>query len=161
MASLTATSHHMRPNVLCLLIAGMAWSGFFNLHVLSAQQRPTQWDGIYTTAQAKRGEPQFMNKCAYCHRDEATGGQQIQITPAPPLSGPDFARRWDNRSLDQLLTTIYATMPQWEGGTLSRQEAADILAFILQDSSYPAGAFELPPDADMLEAMTFTVQKGH
>lgn len=142
----------MRAKRLCLLMVWMVWGGV----VVSAQQRLTQWDGVYTIAQAKRGEPLFMDKCAYCHRDEATGGQQILITPAPALSGPGFAGRWNDRSLDQLLVTIIATMPQWEGGTLSRQEAADILAFILQDSSYPAGAVELPPDTGMLEVITFT-----
>lgn len=142
----------MRTKGLCLVMVGLVWGGV----VASAQQRLTPWDGVYTTAQARRGEALFMDKCAYCHREEATGGQQILITPAPPLSGPVFASRWNDRSLDQLLTTIIATMPQWEGGTLSRQEAADILAFILQDSAYPAGAVELPPDTDMLEVITFT-----
>ncbi len=138
-----------------LLIVVLVWSGL----ALDAQRGLTQWDGVYSAAQARRAETMFMERCAYCHRDEATGGQQILITPAPALAGSEFARKWDGRSLEYLVTTIHATMPQWEGGTLSRQQAVDLVAFILQEGAYPSGAVELPADADTLEAITFTAVK--
>src|SRR5262249_50257110 len=41
----------------------------------SAQQTKTQWNGIYTEAQAARGEPLYAQNCASCHGPELTGGE--------------------------------------------------------------------------------------
>ena len=39
-----------------------------------ASQDRTVWDGVYTEAQAKRGEEAYKRSCGYCHRDDLAGG---------------------------------------------------------------------------------------
>ena len=109
---------------------------------LSAQRATPQWDGSYTTAQAERGEPLFRENCAGCH-GAALAGDEF----APPLTGAAFLAKWGDRGLGDLLDVMQNTMPQNSPGGLSRQQNADMLAFILQNTNVPAGNTELSPGA--------------
>ena len=81
------------------------------------------------------------------------------MMPAPPLTGVRFTSRWNNQSLDVMVRLIQRTMPRDEPGTLSRQQAADIVAFVLRANDYPAGAAELPNDAEALKPLLFLADK--
>src|SRR6185295_19705310 len=87
----------------------------------------TTSSGVYTEAQATRGAALYADKCASCHAPDLTGLDQ-----APPLSGNDFNTNWNDLSLNDLFDRIHISMPADKPGSLSRQEAADIVAFILQ-----------------------------
>lgn len=110
--------------------------------VISAQQGtpPAAWNGLYTAAQASRGEPLYVENCAACHGSSLAGDDM-----APALTGPVFFGRWQGRSLGELLEVLHGTMPQNSPGGLSRQQAADILAFVLQRAKVPAGSTEIAP----------------
>ncbi len=54
---------------------------------------------------------------------------------------------------------MHASMPQNDPGSLSQQQNADILAYMLQQGSYPAGTTELPTDLTQLEALKFLETK--
>jgi len=128
---------------------------------LQAQAPRSQWDGVYTTAQAERGAAVFTERCAMCHSVDA-GAQRSEMSgmmPAPPLTGVRFTSRWNNQSLDVMVRLIQRTMPRDEPGTLSRQQAADIVAFVLRANDYPAGAAELPNDAEALKPLLFLADK--
>ena len=45
-------------------------------------------------------------------------------------------------------------MPQDKPGSLGRQQAADIVAYILSFNKAPAGQTELPGDADQLKTVS-------
>lgn len=116
----------------------------------------TVWDGIYSEAQATRGETAYKSKCSYCHRDDLQGGFFDDGTGrAPALAGArafgsSFADRWKQQTVDDLFATIGSTMPQNAPGTLVPQDCIDIVGYLLKMNGVPAGTTELPPVPDEL-----------
>src|SRR5207253_7988735 len=104
-------------------------------------------DGVYTEAQAARGAAIYQEKCASCH-GPALGGSL-----APPLAGDAFAANWGG-PLSAIVDKIQATMPANAMGTLTRAQTADVLAFMLQTSKFPAGRAELSSEDAALETIT-------
>jgi mono/diheme cytochrome c family protein len=142
----------MRYTIAMVALAGMVGALGSN-RALSAQQK-TQLDGIYTDAQAARGEALYAQYCASCHGPELTGGEM-----APGLTGGEFAANWNDLSIGDLFERIRISMPQNAPGTLSRQQDADILAFILRKSNFPAGQAELPTQTEVLNTIKFVAKK--
>lgn len=102
---------------------------------LHAQPPTTSvWDGAYTEEQAKRGEPMYSQHCASCHGPELMGGEM-----APPLASGDFLSGWDGLTMGDLFERTRISMPQNAPGSLSGQENADILAFVLNANKYRPG----------------------
>ena len=97
-------------------------------------------DGVYTTAQARRGASLYSQYCGYCHGSDLLG----LISSPPPLRGREFVSNWTDLRVGDLFERIRISMPQDAPGTLPRQQNADILAFIFQENGYPAGERELP-----------------
>jgi mono/diheme cytochrome c family protein len=114
---------------------------------MQAQQSRTVKDGVYTDAQATRGAAIYKEKCASCH-GPALGGSL-----APPLAGDAFAATWGG-PLSAIVDKIQLTMPANAMGTLTRAQAADVLAFMLQTSKFPAGRAELASDEAALKAIS-------
>jgi len=106
-------------------------------------------DAIYTAVQAKRGEGLYAERCAACHGQSLAG-----MEAAPALAGPGFSASWSGTPLSDLLERIRISMPQDKPGSLGRQQAADIVAYILSFNKAPAGQTELPGDADQLKTVT-------
>ena|SRR5205809_6654788 len=121
---------------------------------VSAQQAKTQWDGVYTADQAKRGEGLYSQYCASCHGPDLAGGEM-----APGLTGGEFSSNWNDLSLGDLFERMRVSMPQNSPGSLSRQQDADILAFVLSKSKFPAGTAELPTQTEQLNAIKFMASK--
>lgn len=120
---------------------------------LHAQDKSV-WDGIYTDDQANRGKQLYSDACASCHGPELTGGEM-----APPLVGGDFMSDWNGLTVGDLFERIRISMPQNAPGSLSGQQNADILAFMLQANKFPTGTTELGKDAMMLKAIKFETKK--
>ena len=112
------------------------------------------WDGVYTEEQAKRGEPIYQKECAACHGDQLSGGES-----APPLTGGAFLANWNGLSVGDLFDRIRKTMPQSNPGRLSRQQDADVLAFIFGRNKFPAGKTELYKQSEMLKEIRFESEK--
>src|SRR5712691_7622877 len=123
-------------------------------------QPPTKsvWEGVYTEEQAKRGGPLYSEHCASCHGPELSGGEM-----APPLASGDFLSGWDGLTLGDLFERIRISMPQNAPGSLSGQQNADVLSFILSANKFPAGKTELSNQAMVLKAIKFEAKKpgGH
>ena len=113
------------------------------------------WDGIYTQAQAKRGQPLYAKECASCHRDDLEGHG-----PSPSLAGEDFVAKWDGETVGDLFEKMQATMPADHPGRLSREQNAAILAFILRFNEFPAGKTELRTDSEWLAKIRFKAKKS-
>jgi mono/diheme cytochrome c family protein len=113
-----------------VLTAGLA-AGF-------AQAPATVLDGVYTTAQAERGRGAYESNCVGCH--------EAQDADGPQLMGKAFLDRWREDKLESLFTFIKTSMPGNNPGGLDERTYADILAFILEANSLPAGEKELRPD---------------
>ncbi len=105
--------------------------------------RADEGAGWYTREQALNGHLQYVPKCAVCHGADLTGGG------APELKGPGFAAKWNGKSLTDLYIYTRQQMPKGNGESLSGQEYADIVAFILAQNGIPAGSIKLAADAPM------------
>jgi mono/diheme cytochrome c family protein len=114
------------------------------------------WDGVYSSAQAKRGQVLYSKACASCHREELEGHGTT-----PSLAGPEFRDRWDGQTLRDLFEKTQATMPADHPGSLSRQDIAAILAFILQSNEMPAGEKDLRTESDWLAKIRFQAAKSN
>jgi quinoprotein glucose dehydrogenase len=115
----------------------------------SAQARSV-WDGVYTKEQAKRGDKLYHGQCASCHGEMLTGGEA-----APPLAGGEFLSNWNGLTVGDLFERIRISMPQDHPGRLSRQENADILAYVLSVNKFPAGKTELQQRTEVLKEIRF------
>lgn len=115
--------------LMVLFLAGLA----------PAQSPRTVLDGVFTAAQAARGEGVFAEKCARCHEGADVDG--------PPLTGDPFVDRWRDDSLAGLFQFLKTRMPQDAPGTLDEKTYVDLLTRILASNRYPAGSKELTADA--------------
>jgi cytochrome c len=123
---------------------------------LAAQSgQKTTWDGVYTSEQAARGEAVYKKECTLCHSDNLKGN----IDGGPPLRGKEFFTRWNNQSMNDMISLISEIMPNDEPGSLKRQEYVDIVTFLLKFNGFPAGATELPVDEQGLTQIIFKEAK--
>jgi mono/diheme cytochrome c family protein len=120
--------------------------------VAAAQTKSTQ-DGVYSDAQATRGEAVYTKSCASCHGPDLEGSGQ-----APALADADFAKEWNGQPLSDLFERIHQTMPGDAPGTLSAPDVADVLAFVLKKGHHPAGAADLAADPAALKSVTFSAK---
>jgi S-disulfanyl-L-cysteine oxidoreductase SoxD len=116
---------------------------------LAAEARTTD-DGVYSAAQAARGEAVYARSCASCHGAALDGSGQ-----APALADADFAREWKDQPLSDLFERIRGTMPGDAPGTLQAADVADVLAFMLKKGGHPAGDADLPADPAALKPIAF------
>ena len=121
--------------------------------LLVAESRTTR-DGVYTDAQAKRGEEFYGKACVSCHAADLSGSGQ-----APALADADFVKEWTDQPLADLFDRIQATMPADAPGTMKPAEVADVMAFILARAHMPSGAADLPSEKAALKSITFAAPK--
>jgi len=136
----------MSRHLLCCLVSCVV--AVVTSSALQAGQARTARDGVYTGAQATRGQAIFKDKCAPCH------GEMLEGLLGPPLAGDEFLKAWGNQPLAELVNKIQKTMPQSEPGTLTRPQAIDLVAHILQVGKFPAGQAALPEGEDALKQVT-------
>jgi|SRR5215467_14664980 len=132
-----------------ILLAATALAG-----VTLLAQGSTTADGVGTDAQVKRGSDVYSMNCAACHDAQLAGSGT-----APALAGTDFAANWKDENVASLFERIRATMPADNPGSLKRDQAADLVAFILNFNKYPTSQKELPADSESLKAIKITAPK--
>jgi quinoprotein glucose dehydrogenase len=137
----------MRPPSCIFLLAAAVAS-------LCGQPAASVWDGVYSEEQAARGRPVYVKECSSCHGASLSGGES-----APPLSGSAFMADWSGLSVGDLFERVRLSMPEGRPGTLSRQQNADILAYMLSVNQFPAGKTELQKDTDRLRQIRFLAEK--
>jgi S-disulfanyl-L-cysteine oxidoreductase SoxD len=113
---------------------------FIAARMLPAQGRSIA-DGVYTAAQAIRGQQLYTAQCAACH------GKALEGTVGSPLVGSAFLANWNARPLGNLVDKIQKTMPFELPGSLNRQQSTDLAAYILQAGKFSAGTSELNDSA--------------
>lgn len=100
----------------------------------------TTMSGVYTYAQANRGKNVYAGMCRSCH------------TPASH-TGVTFATWWEGRQLSDLFGYVSQMMPKNAPATLSKEEYADVVAYLLRMNGFPYGKDELPPDTVALKTI--------
>jgi mono/diheme cytochrome c family protein len=114
----------------------------------------TVWDGVYSRAQSDRGKKAYDSLCARCH-GETFGGND----DAPALVDEEFLKKWEGKSVGALVEYTRKEMPSDGPGVLNRAQSTDIIAFLLNVNSFPAGSSELPPELDPLNAIQIKTKK--
>ena len=117
---------------------------------------PSVLGGRYTNAQADRGHTVYVEHCLSCHGVVLEGDD----SNIPAIGYREFRQNWGIYSLGALYEFISTTMPDDEGsgdmaGSLTPQQYADVLAFVLRFNGYPAGTEELLPGTEALRSIRF------
>jgi S-disulfanyl-L-cysteine oxidoreductase SoxD len=96
--------------------------------------------GVYTAAQADRGQGLFRSKCASCH--------------APNRFTDDlFYTSFAGKPLWEMFDVISDTMPEEDPGSMKPEEYVDVMAYLLKLNNFPTGPAELPVGKDALSAI--------
>jgi mono/diheme cytochrome c family protein len=102
--------------------------------------------GVYTEADAARGQAAYASQCATCH------GRSLKSNgDAPSLVEEPFAFGWKGKTLAERFKVIKETMPPDDPGTLPDETIRDVMTYILKVNGYPAGSTAFPADATGLE----------
>jgi mono/diheme cytochrome c family protein len=109
-----------------LTIAGLAALG---IAAAAAGTRSTR-DGVYSAAQADRGEKTYKAKCGTCHMPDQ-------------FSGFVFMQSWTGQTVDALYDNLRTTMPKDNPGSMKPQEYADVIAYLLKINRLPSGDADL------------------
>ncbi|HTZ55671.1 MAG TPA: cytochrome c [Candidatus Acidoferrum sp.] len=95
---------------------------------------------LYTVAQAHAGKIVYTRYCLQCH------GADLQGTAGPAVAGTEFLKtaKFDGWTLSDVRTTVFQNMPFSNPGSLTPTQYADVMAFLLASSCYPAGPNPFP-----------------
>lgn len=113
-----------------------------------AQAASSTRDGVYTAEQADQGKVIYEKQCASCHQDTLEGKGKNA-----PLIGDAFLSKWKDQTMADLFMKTNTTMPAASPGSLTPDETARVLAYILQMNKFEPGKKELPTDPDGLAAI--------
>jgi len=127
----------IRTRISPALILPIAAFVFVTMTAVSAQDPPksTVKDGVYSKAQAESGKALYTKVCAKCHLFKTEPNEE-----APALGGENFFKTWEGRSVYELATQIKTAMPPDGSVTLTDEDTANAIAFILQTNGFPDGA---------------------
>ena len=107
---------------------------------VAAQEKKSVKSGVYTAAQADRGQGLYRSKCASCH--------------APNRFTDDlFYTSFAGKPLWEMFDVISDTMPEDNPGGMKKEEYADVIAYLLKLNNFPTGSVDLPIDKDALSAI--------
>ena len=118
------------------------------------ESRRTIWDGVFSDAQATRGQQAYRQSCAKCHAEDLLGTGN-----APALVGEPFLGRFDRATADDVVQTIAQTMPQEGPGSLGAAVYVDVVAYLFKANGSPAGAADLPADRATLKQVLVTANE--
>jgi mono/diheme cytochrome c family protein len=112
-------------------------------------------DGVYTAAQAEKGQALYDDRCSACHVQDMSGGGDGM---APSLAGRFFNKTWEGRTVAELYAATM-TMPPGEENTITDEDRIDIIAYVLSYNKFPAGSTALEPDMARLKPLKLSFQQ--
>jgi S-disulfanyl-L-cysteine oxidoreductase SoxD len=119
-----------------------------------AQTSHSTAEGISSQEQILRGKALYADHCFECHGRTLTGGGETR-----PIAGDRFLTGWEGTTVLDLFDRVRNTMPFLKPGTLSRQQTADIVAFVLYFNGFPVGSTELSTRAEVLQDIRIDLPK--
>jgi mono/diheme cytochrome c family protein len=118
-----------------------------------AEPTHTVWDSVYTAAQASHGDSLYKATCVKCHGATLGGGE------GSPLVGSAFLGNWRDLTLDQLFDKIRTSMPPDNPKSIATRDVADLVAYLLAQNQFPAGAKVLTDSLDRLKDIKITTSR--
>lgn len=101
---------------------------------LAAQSAKAAPGGDFTPDQAAAGAKLYAANCSACH------GADLRGPAGPALIGDAFTSQWTGEAAYDPYAMMSKNMPLNAPGTLKPDEYVAIMAYILQQNKYPAGA---------------------
>ncbi len=87
---------------------------------------------LFTNSEASRGRIVFEQHCAACH------GEDLRGKIGPALIGSSLGSVRDHTTVSIMFNVIAFEMPADDPASLSKQNYADVMAYILQRNGYPS-----------------------
>ena len=128
---------------------GLAVAG---LLLAAAQAGAATPPALFTQAQQTAGASVYTQNCAECHGANLEGGV------GPALSGPDFAPVSKADTVHKIFKIITTKMPLGQPGSLSHDQYAEVMAYILSKNGYPAGSTALDYNSTLTSTVPFVSQ---
>lgn len=128
---------------IALMMGVVALAAAMAVHAQDAPATTTVKDKVYTKAQATRGQEMFTKTCAKCHNLDDKG----PLTEGPNLAGDAFLTKWDGKSVHDLSMSMRLSMPPDGSITISEEDAANLIAYLLKANGFPEGEKPLKADA--------------
>jgi mono/diheme cytochrome c family protein len=110
---------------------------------------------LFTEDQAAAGAEIYAARCAMCHGAEPADG-----TAAPPLAGPEFHQNWQGQPVGALYAFTHDNMPLDDPGSLTDEEYASVVAYILAANGFEAGETALPASSNTEAVLDFAAAAG-
>ena len=143
----------MNKTAIAIVLAGGVFAAALTTTV-GAQATRSANDGVFAADQATKGEGVYKEQCAACHGDNLEGSG-----PMPPLAGRDFLSNWQGKTVGDLFEKTQTSMPATAPGTLTPEQTAQVMAYVLSVSKYPAGSAALPDKMDDLKTISIDAPK--
>ena len=99
---------------------------------------------LYTAAQATRGEQVYRRVCVECH-------ETLEYT------GSEFRAKWNGRPAFELFDLLRTTMPEETPGSLTAQQYADVLAYMMKLNAVAPGPAAMPTDDETLKRIKLDI----
>jgi mono/diheme cytochrome c family protein len=108
----------------------------------AASLAPGQIPKLYTEAQAEAGEKIYTTACVSCH------GPDLHGRAGPAVAGTDFLTAAQNNewTLQQIRYIVTTMMPLNAAGSLTPEQYADVMAYLLASNCMPDGSMPFPQD---------------
>lgn len=133
---------NMRTTSASLALLALTWSGVVVVQgradstPIRAVVQATTNDGIYTKAQADGAKAQYDKVCLTCHAFSEDGRKKKEDLL---LGSEEFLKKWEGKSVEELVTTTALSMPNDGSAVISEEEALNLIAYVLQQNGFPAG----------------------
>ncbi len=108
---------------------------------LPTPQTFAQADITFTAEQVASGQAKYKEVCQICHGSSLANGQF-----GTPLRGSFFRDKWKGKSLGELQQFLYEKMPPDKVMSLTPEQHADLLAYILSRNDMMPGETALSGD---------------
>lgn len=105
---------------------------------------------VFSAEQAARGQAAYVHSCVICHGEDLDDGD----FGGAPLRGSWFRNHWGSSDLSELYGYTKSAMPPDNPGSLTDEDYADIVSFILQKNGYASGRKDLGTDMDAMQGMS-------
>jgi mono/diheme cytochrome c family protein len=92
---------------------------------------------LFTDREGAQGRIVFEQHCAVCH------GEDLRGKVGPAVIGPALGSAADHTTVSIMFNVIVAEMPADDPASLTHDDYADVMAYILQRNGYPAGVHSL------------------
>lgn len=94
----------------------------------------------FTADQAKQGHEVYTQHCASCH------GDKLQGLAAPSLAGKDFLTTAEHNgwTMGMLQTIVTQNMPFNDPASLSDEQYANVIAYLLASNCFAPGSKKFP-----------------